>query len=103
MAEVEKHPVGPTVYSPTAPEKSAGPSSLSSGDDIENPTGIKEKAFLRKLDRKLLPALTLLYLLSFLDRSNGSKLCYMLLYLRKRLTMLQWGMLAYQAWSRTCT
>ena len=33
--------------------------------------GINEKALLRKLDRKLLPALTLLYLLSFLDRSNG--------------------------------
>ena len=34
-------------------------------------TGINERALLRKLDFKLLPALTLLYLLSFLDRSNG--------------------------------
>ena len=33
--------------------------------------GINEKALLRKLDLKLLPAVTLLYLLSFLDRSNG--------------------------------
>lgn len=33
--------------------------------------GINEKALLRKLDARLLPALTLLYLLSFLDRSNG--------------------------------
>ena len=32
---------------------------------------INRKAFLRKLDLKLLPPLTLLYLLSFLDRSNG--------------------------------
>ncbi|CAG8949015.1 hypothetical protein HYFRA_00002143 [Hymenoscyphus fraxineus] len=32
--------------------------------------GISEKALLRKLDWKLLPGLTLLYLLSFLDRSN---------------------------------
>ena len=32
--------------------------------------GINEKALLRRLDYKLLPALTLLYLLSFLDRSN---------------------------------
>ncbi|ETN39865.1 uncharacterized protein HMPREF1541_06091 [Cyphellophora europaea CBS 101466] len=32
--------------------------------------GINEKSLLRKLDYKLLPALTLLYLLSFLDRSN---------------------------------
>lgn len=32
--------------------------------------GINEKALLRKLDYRLLPPLTLLYLLSFLDRSN---------------------------------
>jgi len=32
--------------------------------------GINERALLRKLDLNLLPALTLLYLLSFLDRSN---------------------------------
>lgn len=32
--------------------------------------GIKEKPFLRRLDFKLLPALSFLYLLSFLDRSN---------------------------------
>lgn len=31
---------------------------------------INEKALVRKLDYKLLPALTFLYLLSFLDRSN---------------------------------
>ena len=34
--------------------------------------GVNEKALLRKLDRKLLPPVTLLYLLSFLDRSNGT-------------------------------
>lgn len=44
--------------------------SLSSGDSIPNPTNINEKALLRRLDLKLLPPLTLLYLLSFLDRSN---------------------------------
>ena len=33
--------------------------------------GVNEKTLLRKLDLNLLPALTLLYLLSFLDRSNG--------------------------------
>ncbi|KAE8147979.1 major facilitator superfamily domain-containing protein [Aspergillus avenaceus] len=32
--------------------------------------GINEKALLRKLDMRLLPPLTILYLLSFLDRSN---------------------------------
>lgn len=36
--------------------------------------GINQKALLRKLDQKLLPALTLLFLLSFLDRSNGRHL-----------------------------
>ncbi len=45
--------------------------SLSSEEAFTNPTGIDEKALLRKLDWKLLPPLTLLYLLSFLDRSNG--------------------------------
>lgn len=33
---------------------------------------INEKALLRKLDYRLLPPLTILYLLSFLDRSNGT-------------------------------
>ena len=33
---------------------------------------MRDKALLRKLDLRLLPALTLLYLLSFLDRSNGT-------------------------------
>ncbi|RDW62295.1 hypothetical protein BP6252_11728 [Coleophoma cylindrospora] len=46
------------------------PVSINSDDDYSNPTGISEKALLRKLDLKLLPPLTLLYLLSFLDRSN---------------------------------
>jgi hypothetical protein len=33
--------------------------------------GVDEKSLLRKLDRNLLPAVGILYLLSFLDRSNG--------------------------------
>ncbi|KAK4948701.1 hypothetical protein LTR10_012705 [Elasticomyces elasticus] len=41
----------------------------SSGDE-EAPAHINEKALVRRLDRTLLPALTFLYLLSFLDRSN---------------------------------
>lgn len=35
---------------------------------------INEKALLRKLDGRLLPAVGVLYLLSFLDRSNGTYL-----------------------------
>ena len=40
-------------------------------EDIEATYGVNERALLRKLDLRLLPPLTLLYLLSFLDRSNG--------------------------------
>lgn len=42
-----------------------------SDDSFTNPTGINEKALIRRLDWRLLPPLTLLYLLSFLDRSNS--------------------------------
>jgi hypothetical protein len=52
------------------PEAHTAPS-LDSDGSFTNPTGINEKALLRKLDLTLLPPLTLLYLLSFLDRSNG--------------------------------
>ncbi|TVY13764.1 putative transporter protein, partial [Lachnellula arida] len=41
-----------------------------SDDSFTNPTGLNEKSLVRKLDLRLLPPLTLLYLLSFLDRSN---------------------------------
>lgn len=46
-----------------------------SDESFSNPTGINEKALLRRLDYKLLPGLTLLYLLSFLDRSNSMWAC----------------------------
>lgn len=58
--------------SPAQLEKDSTPS-LSASDELSsdyNPTNIKEKALLRRLDLKLLPPLCLLYLLSFLDRSN---------------------------------
>lgn len=42
-----------------------------SSTSIADFAGINEKALLRKLDLRLLPPVTLLYLLSFLDRSNG--------------------------------
>lgn len=53
------------ILEKTSPHITTSSSSISDGD------GINEKAILRKLDYKLLPPLTLLYLLSFLDRSNG--------------------------------
>lgn len=45
--------------------------SLATEDSFTNPTGINENALVRRLDWKLLPPLTILYLLSFLDRSNS--------------------------------
>lgn len=42
-----------------------------SSSSVAEFAGINEKSLLRKLDLRLLPPLTLLYLLSFLDRSNG--------------------------------
>ena len=53
-------------------EKIEAISPAGSHNELEAVTGINEKSLLRKLDFKLLPALTLLYLLSFLDRSNGN-------------------------------
>jgi len=54
-------------------EKNAPPTaSNSSESDVEVPHGaIDEKKLLRRLDLRLLPAVSVLYLLSFLDRSNG--------------------------------
>ena len=52
-------------------ENKAGSPSYGSDDDGDNARTVEDKKLLRKLDLKLLPALTLLYLLSFLDRSNG--------------------------------
>ena len=45
------------------------PPSINSEPDAED-YGVNEKSFLRKIDRKVVPGVTLLYLLSFLDRSN---------------------------------
>lgn len=57
-----------------AEEKStAVPDSSTSESDAEIAVNsVDEKKLLRKLDWKLLPAVSILYLLSFLDRSNGT-------------------------------
>jgi hypothetical protein len=59
-------------------EKHELPATSSTSDsDVEfNPDAINEKRLLRKLDLRLLPAVSILYLLSFLDRSNGMVLVY---------------------------
>ena len=51
-------------------EKGADANSDPNDIGIQGHTSIQERAFLRKLDLRLLPPVTLLYLLSFLDRSN---------------------------------
>jgi hypothetical protein len=51
------------------PEKGVTPAP--SDSDVEL-TSVNEKSLLRKLDARLLPAVSILYLLSFLDRSNGT-------------------------------
>jgi hypothetical protein len=57
-----------------ASEKHDAPAaSTSSESDVEiTPNTINEKKLLRTLDLRLLPAVSILYLLSFLDRSNGT-------------------------------
>ena len=55
-------------------EAALSPSSGSYISQQNVDSSINESALLRKLDRTLLPAVTLLYLLSFLDRSNGMSL-----------------------------
>lgn len=54
-----------------APEVALKTASPSSEAVAEANSKINERALLRKLDLRLLPPLTLLYLMSFLDRSNG--------------------------------
>lgn len=54
--------------------KTESPTDFSDGDVAVTespPPEINEKALLRKIDARLLPAVGILYLLSFLDRSNG--------------------------------
>lgn len=63
-----------TIVDNEKPTEGSGSASLSSEETFTNPTGIDEKALVRRLDLKLLPPLTLLYLLSFLDRSNSKTL-----------------------------
>ena len=78
MANLEKAPV-PSFpeekSSGVLEEKSSGSNERpysDSNEELDASFRAEEKALLRKLDLRLLPALTLLYLLSFLDRSNGN-------------------------------
>ncbi|GES62121.1 MFS transporter [Aspergillus terreus] len=66
MAELNGKREGELISTP----KDAKTASLTESSNAEEHDGINEKALLRKLDLRLLPPLTILYLLSFLDRSN---------------------------------
>ncbi|KAL8677366.1 MAG: hypothetical protein Q9186_006201 [Xanthomendoza sp. 1 TL-2023] len=73
MAATEKQLVDSALADTKYPERENTTKedyTISSHSDDQN-YAVKDKALLRKLDLKLLPALTLLYLLSFLDRSNA--------------------------------
>ncbi|GFN18715.1 allantoate permease family MFS transporter [Aspergillus tubingensis] len=54
----------------STPEKTIEADEKAASPTTSSVTNINEKALLRKLDFRLLPPLTILYLLSFLDRSN---------------------------------
>ena len=75
MSGIKKHTSSEVHDGTLYPEDEKHKAALSPSSRSENGHdpyfSINEKALLRKLDLKLLPALTLLYLLSFLDRSNG--------------------------------
>lgn len=68
---------------------------------VESGDGIDEKKLLRKIDLHLLPWVTVLFLLSFLDRTNGkpflpSAPCPPLIF-------PQLEMPASKVWPQTCT
>jgi hypothetical protein len=69
-----------------APSTDTPPTDSPQATDVEQ-FDVNEKALLRKIDAQLLPAVGILYLLSFLDRSNG--MVDMLL-LRAPLTRSSW-------------
>lgn len=70
-AQTSAKPEAPAEKTPhdSKHEGDSDPASASDFDEL-SPGAINERALLRKLDWRLLPAVGILYLLSFLDRSN---------------------------------
>lgn len=52
-------------------EKTISPPSERTEEEGFIDDAVDEKALIRKLDWRLVPSVTILYLLSFLDRANG--------------------------------
>ncbi|KAK5045172.1 hypothetical protein LTR84_009505 [Exophiala bonariae] len=70
MASAQEAVLNTSVGTPADSTNEKQQESNTSSDKEIDLEGVNEKALVRKLDRRLLPPLTLLYLLSFLDRSN---------------------------------
>lgn len=91
-----------------APEKggaaTSGPGYSPSESELEDTGLINENLLLRKLDGRLLPAVGILYLLSFLDRSNGT---WQTLRAHGKIKLYlfdeQWAMLELKVWLQTYT
>lgn len=63
-------------------ENALSNTSLSDTAEVIGSTGpVDEKRLLRKLDLRMLPGVSVLYLLSFLDRSNGEAFPFVLFFL----------------------
>lgn len=61
----------------TSIKKDSPPDLSDEAGTVDSGPPVNEKALLRKLDLRLLPAVGVLYLLSFLDRSNGMFCLYL--------------------------
>jgi hypothetical protein len=70
MSELEKTPFETEDNNKLREAELGNQKALSDSSNEGVHQSINEKSLLRKLDFKLLPPLSLLYLLSFLDRSN---------------------------------
>ncbi|TID23444.1 putative mfs transporter protein [Venturia nashicola] len=70
MSELEKTPLETDKSNALRESELGNQKAFSDSSNEVLHEGINEKSLLRKLDLKLLPPLSLLYLLSFLDRSN---------------------------------
>lgn len=74
IAAPSQYPISNIVHSISMDEKSSDKAQSENSQDItvvEDGSIINERALMRKVDLRLLPAVTILYLMSFLDRSNG--------------------------------
>lgn len=70
MSDEEKHPSTTSPPSPPSEKEHGRTGGILSEAPDAAAWGLNDKALVRKIDLKLIPGVTLLYLLSFLDRAN---------------------------------